>query len=260
MELTQSDEEYTIEEQDELLMHTLNTLPEECQKFWKKRYDLFSKFDSGIYMTSELWFSVTPEPVAKFTAQLVKELLPKARQIVDVCCGGGGNTIQFGTYFEIVGGIDIKPINIQCTQHNAMIYDIKNIWTVVGDWNKLSQDGRFDWKPNDLAIDFMFCSPPWGGTRYNKTEDGLDLLLLKPFAVDKLIKSMLQYCNNIGLFLPRSSNLTQLRSITSQILGPQVKCRVVYMYYRNHCIGMIALFGSDLTEKYIIYSDDVLEN
>lgn len=249
-----SDVEFEIEGDDELLMHNFNTLPQNCQKFWKKRYDLFSLFDEGVYMTSELWYSVTPEPVGRFTAQLVKEMLPEAKQVVDVCCGGGGNTIQFAKYFDSVGGIDIKPINVKCTEHNASVYELENVWTVIGDWNELSK--RDDWKVNNDLIDFMFCSPPWGGTEYCRDE--MDMLTMTPFPVDKLLKSMLKHCDNIGLFLPRSSNLNQLRTITKEIFGKEGKCRVVYVYYKNHCPGLIAFFGKRVSEKYILYSSDVV--
>jgi trimethylguanosine synthase len=40
----------------------------ELARFWKKRYYLFSKFDRGIKIDDESWYSVTPEPMAKHIA------------------------------------------------------------------------------------------------------------------------------------------------------------------------------------------------
>ena len=37
-------------------------------KYWKKRYFLFSKFDRGVKIDDESWYSVTPEPMAKHIA------------------------------------------------------------------------------------------------------------------------------------------------------------------------------------------------
>jgi len=34
-------------------------------KYWAKRYDIFHKYDDGIWLTDDLWFGVTPELVAK---------------------------------------------------------------------------------------------------------------------------------------------------------------------------------------------------
>ncbi|KAK6202709.1 RNA cap guanine-N2 methyltransferase-domain-containing protein, partial [Scheffersomyces amazonensis] len=188
-------------------MHTYETLPSRCKKFWSRRYQLFSRFDDGVYMTSELWYSVTPESIAIFTARVVKYLLPDAKNILDVCCGGGGNLIQFAYYFDNVGGIDINLVNARCSMHNAEIYEIDEDGSVPIHW--VPEDLR---KEDDIdnTFDFIFCSPPWGGTSYNRGKDSFDLYEMHPFPIDKLVQSMLQYTRNVGLFLPKSSNLDQL--------------------------------------------------
>jgi len=40
-------------------------VPSQISKYWHQRYNLFSKYDDGIWMTDDAWFGVTPEPVAK---------------------------------------------------------------------------------------------------------------------------------------------------------------------------------------------------
>jgi trimethylguanosine synthase len=45
------------------------------KKFWFRRYELFSKFDRGIKIDDESWYSVTPEPMAKHIAQRVVDSL-----------------------------------------------------------------------------------------------------------------------------------------------------------------------------------------
>ena len=142
-----SDSEFEVAQEDELLMHTYASLPNKCKKYWRKRYLLFSKFDEGVYLTSELWYSVTPEVTARFTARLVKKLLPDCENVLDVCCGGGGNTIQFAKIFKNVGGVDVNANNIKCSQHNSAVYGVDaNTWFVQGDWNKLLEDSR--WSPS----------------------------------------------------------------------------------------------------------------
>ena len=39
------------------------------RKYYRKRYQLFSRFDSGILLDNESWFSVTPEKVAHHIAE-----------------------------------------------------------------------------------------------------------------------------------------------------------------------------------------------
>lgn len=64
-------------------------------KFWYKRYSLFSKFDQGIKLDQESWFSVTPEKVAEHLAERCRCDL-----IIDGFCGPGGNAIQFAMTCE----------------------------------------------------------------------------------------------------------------------------------------------------------------
>jgi trimethylguanosine synthase len=44
--------------------------------YWSQRYDLFSKWDDGIWLTDDAWFGVTPEPVATYviSAQVIRVL------------------------------------------------------------------------------------------------------------------------------------------------------------------------------------------
>ena len=34
-------------------------------RYWQQRYDIFSRYDDGVWMTDDAWFGVTPEPVAE---------------------------------------------------------------------------------------------------------------------------------------------------------------------------------------------------
>lgn len=40
----------------------------EIKKYWSQRYRLFSKWNEGIMMDRESWFSVTPEQIAQHIA------------------------------------------------------------------------------------------------------------------------------------------------------------------------------------------------
>ena len=59
-------------------------------KYWFRRYSLFSRFDEGIRMDTEAWYSVTPEEIAAHQAQRCA-----CDVIVDAFTGCGGNAIQF---------------------------------------------------------------------------------------------------------------------------------------------------------------------
>ncbi|VDN13007.1 unnamed protein product [Dibothriocephalus latus] len=62
----------------------------EMTKWWKRRYDLFERFDDGIELDRESWYSVTPEAIARHQAKTCA-----CNLIIDGFAGVGGNSIQF---------------------------------------------------------------------------------------------------------------------------------------------------------------------
>ena len=79
-----------------------NFVNEECKpddkelhKFYKHRYYLFSKFDRGIKIDDESWYSITPETVAKHVANRIVTVFGEHKtNAMDGFCGVGGNLIQ----------------------------------------------------------------------------------------------------------------------------------------------------------------------
>lgn len=59
-------------------------------KYWCQRYILFSRYDDGIKMDREGWYSVTPEALARHHAERCG-----SGSIIDCFTGVGGNAIQF---------------------------------------------------------------------------------------------------------------------------------------------------------------------
>lgn len=41
-------------------------MPKNIRKYWYRRYEMFRRFDEGIKLSNEMWFSVTPEAVALY--------------------------------------------------------------------------------------------------------------------------------------------------------------------------------------------------
>ena len=50
-------------------------------KYWDQRYRLFSRFDKGVKMDAESWYSVTPESIAQHIAQHCLRTLTGTRNI-----------------------------------------------------------------------------------------------------------------------------------------------------------------------------------
>ncbi|SJM86218.1 related to Trimethylguanosine synthase [Zygosaccharomyces bailii] len=215
-------------------------------KYWSKRNSLFSKFNERpIYLTEELWYSVTPEKIAKFVAKFARVCLPNAKKVLDVFCGAGGNTIQLALEFERVYGVDWSMEHLYCTHRNAEAYGVSdNIWLKYGSWEIIAKKGRF----NKIGIDFLFGSPPWGGPQYLR-ESTYDLeKLLQPMGITQMLQSMISITPNIMLFLPRNSNLEQVSSATRQVFGVRGQCRVVYVKEDGFLKGILCMWGDALVK------------
>ena len=202
----------------------------ETKKYYVQRYNLFSRYDQGIRMDREGWFSVTPEKVAQRIASNCRSDL-----IVDAFTGVGGNAIQFAFTCQRVIAIDINKDRLAMARHNAAIYDVADrIEFVHGDFLALAPG---------LNADVVFLSPPWGGPAYadtaafDMTSDmgGLD--------GEELLKVALQIAPNVGYYLPRNVDRRQLYGLAESV-GINVRieeCRL----RRKRMVAFMAYFGFD---------------
>ncbi|KAF2887114.1 hypothetical protein ILUMI_19059 [Ignelater luminosus] len=185
-----SDSSNSIEENEDSSVNWENN--KDIVKFYTRRYSLFSKFDQGIKLDRESWFSVTPEKIAQNTAKRCQ-----CDTIVDAFCGAGGNTIQFAKTCKKVIAIDIDPQKVELARHNAEIYGVTDrIQFIVGDFFKLA---------DTLEADVVFLSPPWGGLQYKKYRR-YNLQRLQPKPFDDLWETARKITPNLAFYLPKNSN------------------------------------------------------
>lgn len=87
---------------------TRSPYPHVPDKYWGQRYRYFSKFDEGISLDKEGWYSVTPEAIAVHIAERVC-----CDVVVDPFVGCGGNAVQFALVCHLVFAIDIDPVRLE---------------------------------------------------------------------------------------------------------------------------------------------------
>ncbi|XP_028987297.1 trimethylguanosine synthase isoform X2 [Betta splendens] len=203
----------------------------ELAKYWAQRYRLFSRFDEGIRLDREGWFSVTPERIAEHIAHRVERSFADSQLVIDAFCGVGGNAIQFALTGKRVLAVDIDPVRLDLARHNAAVYGVaERIDFLQGDFLQLA---------SRLRGDVVFLSPPWGGPDYLTAEvfdiktmmdpDGYEI-----FRLAKLIS------DNIVYFLPRNADMDQIASLA----GPGGKVEVEQNFLNNKLKTMTAYFGS----------------
>lgn len=82
--------------------------PQVPNKYWGQRYRYFSRFDEGVSMDKEGWYSVTPEAIARHIAERVC-----CDVVVDPFVGCGGNAVQFALVCHLVIAIDLDPVKLE---------------------------------------------------------------------------------------------------------------------------------------------------
>ncbi|RDW93770.1 RNA methyltransferase [Aspergillus mulundensis] len=138
-------------------------VPWDIQNYFSQRYDLFSKYDEGVWLTDDAWFGVTPELIAtKIADQIARAAPPERKVLVDVFAGAGGNTIAFARsgHWKRVYAIEKDPATLRCAQHNAEVYGVADkITWFQGDCFEIIKSQLKDLAPYSV----LFASPPWGG-------------------------------------------------------------------------------------------------
>jgi len=176
---------------------------------WRRRYFLFSKFDEGIRMDAESWYSVTPEPIAQHIAERCR-----CNLILDACCGAGGNAIHFAQTCNHVIACEVSPERIMLAQANARIYRVDDrIEFLLGNVMDFMKSLPAD------SVDVVFLSPPWGGPEYKHTS-GFSLAdqvtLYGPAqsthhdGIDLFIEARRVARLGVAYYLPRTCSLASL--------------------------------------------------
>ncbi|XP_030159544.1 trimethylguanosine synthase isoform X2 [Lynx canadensis] len=201
----------------------------ELAKYWAQRYRLFSRFDDGIKLDKEGWFSVTPEKIAEHIAGRVSQSF-KCDIVVDAFCGVGGNTIQFALTGKRVIAIDIDPVKIDLARNNAEVYGIADkIEFICGDFLLLA---------SHLKADVVFLSPPWGGPDYATAETFDIRTMMSPDGFEIFRRSQ-KITNNIVYFLPRNADIDQVASLA----GPGGQVEIEQNFLNNKLKTITAYFG-----------------
>lgn len=203
----------------------------EMMKYWRKRFSLFSRYDDGIRLDCESWFSVTPEKIAAHLAERLS-----CDVIIDAFCGCGGNAIQFARTCKRVIAIDIDPVKISMAKHNAKIYGVADkIDFIIGDVMQIDRTCNF-------RCDIVFLSPPWGGPKYKRKESYDIESYLQPSGASKLMEIAKQFSENVVFYLPRNACIKQI----VELAGVGNRCEVEHNYLDSRLVAISVLYGEDI--------------
>jgi trimethylguanosine synthase len=216
---------------------------EVADKYWAQRKRLFVKYDQGIQLDREGWYSVTPEAIANHIARRMVAGAGNGMVVLDACAGVGGNVIAFARRPEVslVVCVDTDDARLRIAANNCSVYgiprdkvvfvnadacqvlasykngkriaDVESSKTVEKETEKeYAYSSGLDLLPETL--DAVFLSPPWGGSDYESVgRRNYDLSCIKlSESVDgeELLRlsavAVPEERMNVAYFLPRNTN------------------------------------------------------
>ncbi|XP_029647985.1 trimethylguanosine synthase isoform X1 [Octopus sinensis] len=201
------------------------------RKYWSQRFRLFSRFNKGVKLHKDSWFSVTPEKIAEYVAERCR-----CDVVVDGFCGVGGNAIQFAFTCQYVIAIDIDPVKVGYAQHNAELYGVADrIEFIVGDFLQVV--------PHLNAVDVVYLDPPWGGPNY-LTADVFDVETMELKASD-IFAAARKVTNNVAFSAPRNTSTEQL----CKLAGEHGKVEIEQNILNNKVKTITAYYGELIVER-----------
>ena len=187
-------------------------------KYWNQRYSIFSKFDDGILLDEESWYSVTHECIAKCIADRLK-----GYKVMDGFAGAGGNIIQFAATSETTA-VEIDQSRIDMLKTNAEIYGVlDNIKFIKGDFLEVAEQ--------EAPIEVVFMSPPWGGPDYVKSKK-YDMFAMITPDITKIMEVCNKVTKNVVLYLPRTAHPAQIVQLFKHM--PEIQRKI---HFELFCVG-----------------------
>ena len=144
-----------------------DALPHRLHKYWLQRYSLYSRYDEGIIIDEEGWYSATPEVISWHHAKRAIAAVGPSCLAVDCFGGTGCNAIQLALAGCHVMAVELDPHKAALLQHNAQIYGVENkVEVICADFLEVAPR---------IKADVVFMSPPWGGPEYSHSHGDFDV-------------------------------------------------------------------------------------
>lgn len=197
--------------------------PKHLAKYYYQRYRLFHRFDEGVRLDEESWYSVTPEKIA----QHIAARFAGKDVILDLFCGAGGNAIQFALSGAFVIAVEMSPQKIALAVNNAIVYGVAQYIDFV-------QADVYQFVPvlakSEALVEGVFMSPPWGGPDYRDQE------VFDVSVFGGLVNLAKEVSEDVGILLPRTVELDNVKEQFGQ-------CEVEHNYLGNRLKTTTVYFG-----------------
>lgn len=268
---TTASELHDLWEKDFYLQMSAGRPQDVHEKYWDQRYRLFRRFDRGVRLDAESWYSVTYEVIAQYTASRCQEAARRLGLplgiVVDAFCGCGGAALPFAASGQHqVMAVDMDAVKLGHLQANAALYhasaginavqdDVLRFLGSLADPQALSAhrqaisrhagvitEAEAEALPAKrcYSADLVILSPPWGGPAYLQAE-AYDLRsMLSSGDCYDLVALAVCVAPSVVLTIPRNSPDEQVRTLAALLRMP---CRIENIFVSNKFKIKMVLFG-----------------
>ncbi|XP_060858007.1 uncharacterized protein LOC132935463 isoform X1 [Metopolophium dirhodum] len=201
-------------------------------RYWTMRHMLFSKFEHGILLDDESFYSVCPEILSYHIAKRCKNDIA-----LDPFCGAGGNIIQLAFTSNLVIAVDIDPYKIKLARNNAEIYGVADkIEFIVGNFFEIC---------SMLKADVICMSPPWGGPEYVINDSFSIASMCKNyrfggFTIFDIVKNI---SPSIAFHMPKTTNIFECLWLARFLGKVEIQQNII-----NHKLNSITAFYGDFID------------
>ncbi|BAM39155.1 conserved hypothetical protein [Theileria orientalis strain Shintoku] len=147
-------------------------------------------------------------------------------RILDPFCGIGGNLVHFANNFDFSMGVELDKNRVEICENNLRVYEVSGTYAVINDdFFKFAEEfledpkgyfearvGRPDlYRADGPQFDWVFLSPPWGGSNYKGSNNDETYVLEECFTqFYRCIELSSRLGRNVTLFLPRSQSIVEI--------------------------------------------------
>lgn len=208
----------------------------EFNRYWNKRYELFSNFDEGIKIDEESWANTPPEPVSEYIASKCAG----GKVFLDVFGNVGGTSIKLASLSSCIKVVALESNSqkLKFLINNAKIYEMDRLIEIF--------EANFLNYSEKRTFDVVFLNP----VRPDHVNEfrSMGLQEFQP-SLDKLIYKSLKLSNNMILLLPPNISLESLCSCINKCCTEMKKTKetcsikIEKIIFRGELKYILLLFG-----------------
>ncbi|KAL6494561.1 hypothetical protein OROGR_031361 [Orobanche gracilis] len=197
------------------------------KKYWFQRYSLFSKYDAGIKLDEEGWFS------ARGNRRPAGSPVRWCRSCCRCVFWSWRKSIQLPKCAIVLLLLTLTQTKspLHFIMLRSMVYKIIliSLWGLFPACTSLEEG------------DVVFLAPPWGGPSY-KAKEKFTLDLLKPKNGQSLFQVAQTITPNIIMYLPRTIDVLQASEL-SWLSSPPLDIEMEENFVRGKLKGITVYFG-----------------